>query len=246
MKMYKAFFYFCAMQNIPENLIIAIDGFSSSGKSTIAKDIAKTIQYKYLDTGSMYRALTYKILRDKINIQASDAIQKMLCNTKIDFRIIDGNNQILLDNEPVEDKIRGLDVANFVSEVSTIPMIRTFLVKLQQKIGEKGGIVMDGRDIGTVVFPNADVKFFISASLKTRAKRRFEELKAKKNTKEIDLEDVETNLAKRDKIDSERKHSPLKVAEDAIMVDTEKFTKKEQLDYVIKKIIEKTSSKIEG
>jgi len=243
MKMYKAFFYFCMMQNIPKNLIIAIDGFSSSGKSTIAKDIAKSIQYKYLDTGSMYRALTYKILRDKIDIQDTEAVDKFLCNTKIDFRIIEGNNQILLDGKPVEDKIRGLDVANFVSEVSTIPAIRTFLVKLQQEIGKEGGIVVDGRDIGTVVFPNADVKFFISASLETRAKRRFEELKAKNNGKETTLEDVEANLRKRDKIDSERKHSPLKVAEDAIMIDTEKFTKKEQLDYVIKKIIEKTSSK---
>ena len=243
MKMYKAFFYFCMMQNIPKNLIIAIDGFSSSGKSTIAKDIAKTIQYKYLDTGSMYRALTYKILRDKIDIQEIESIEKLLSNTKIDFRIIEGNNQILLDGKPVEDKIRGLDVANFVSEISTIPAIRTFLVKLQQEIGKEGGIVMDGRDIGTVVFPNADVKFFISASLKTRAKRRFEELKAKNNNEETILEEVEANLRKRDKIDSERKHSPLKVAEDAIMVDTEKFTKKEQLDYVIKKIIEKTSSK---
>ena len=228
------------MQNIPDNLIIAIDGFSSSGKSTIAKDLAKTIHYKYLDTGSMYRAITYKILRDKIDIQDTKAIQTMLCQTKIDFRILDDSNQIFLDGEPVEKKIRGLDVANFVSEVSTIPAIRTFLVKIQQKIGEKGGIVMDGRDIGTVVFPNADVKFFISASLKTRAKRRFEELKAK-GVENLLLEDVEANLMKRDKIDSGRAHSPLKVAEDAIMVDTENFTKKEQLDYVIQKIIEKIS-----
>jgi len=228
------------MQNIPDNLIIAIDGFSSSGKSTIAKDLAKTIHYKYLDTGSMYRAITYKILRDKIDIQDTKAIETMLCQTKIDFQILDGSNQIILDGEPVEKKIRGLDVANFVSEVSTIPAIRTFLVKIQQKIGEKGGIVMDGRDIGTVVFPNADVKFFISASLKTRAKRRFEELKAK-GVENLLLEDVEANLMKRDKIDSGRAHSPLKVAEDAIMVDTENLTKKEQLDYVIKKIIEKIS-----
>ena len=228
------------MQNIPDNLIIAIDGFSSSGKSTIAKDLAKTIHYKYLDTGSMYRAITYKILRDKIDIQDTKAIETMLCQTKIDFQILDGSNQIILDGEPVEKKIRGLDVANFVSEVSTIPAIRTFLVKIQQKIGEKGGIVMDGRDIGTVVFPNADVKFFISASLKTRAKRRFEELKAK-GVENLLLEDVEANLMKRDKIDSGRAHSPLKVAEDAIMIDTENFTKKEQLDYVIQKIIEKIS-----
>ncbi len=232
------------MQKIPKDLIIAIDGFSSSGKSTIAKDIAKTMCYKYLDTGSMYRALTYKILKNNINIQDPTAIKQMLDDTKIDFQLIEGKNHILLDGVSVEDKIRGLEVANFVSEVSTIAQIRTFLVKLQQEIGKKGNIVMDGRDIGTVVFPNADVKFFISASLETRAKRRYKELKAKSidNNVNLLLEEVEANLKKRDKIDSERAHSPLKVADDAILVDTEKFTKEEQLDFVIKKIIEHTHS----
>ena len=227
------------MQKPLNKLIIAIDGFSSSGKSTIAKDLAKQMHYKYLDTGAMYRAITFKIIKRNINLQNIQSIQDLLTNTSIDFKIVEGENHIFLDGVDIEDKIRGLEVANNVSEVSTIKVVREFLVKLQQEIGKSGNIVMDGRDIGTVVFPNADVKFFVSASLKTRAKRRFEELQAKDFDKKLKLEEVEANLIKRDKIDSERKHSPLKVAEDAILIDTECLTKQEQLDFVIKKIKEK-------
>ncbi len=238
--MYKAFFYFCAMLKTPNKLIIAIDGFSSSGKSTIAKDVAKKLHYRYLDTGAMYRAVTYKILKHNIKLLDIDSIIKLLDDTSIDFKIVEGENHIFLDGVDIENKIRELEVANNVSEVSSIPTVRKFLVKLQQEIGKNGNIVMDGRDIGTVVFPNADIKFFVSASLDTRAKRRFEELKAKNNNKNLNLEEVKDNLAKRDKIDSERKHSPLKVAKDAILLDTECMTKQEQLDFVLEKIKENT------
>ncbi len=228
------------MLKTPRKLIIAIDGFSSSGKSTIAKDVAKNLHYKYLDTGAMYRAITFKIINHNIDLQDIQSIQNLLNSTSIDFKIVEGENHIFLDGVDIEDKIRGLAVANNVSEVSTIQVVREFLVKLQQEIGKNGNIVMDGRDIGTVVFPNADVKFFVSASLKTRAKRRFEELQAKDYDKNLNLEEVEANLAKRDKIDSERKHSPLKVAKDAILIDTECMTKQEQLNFVLEKIKEKT------
>ncbi len=238
--MYKAFFYFCAMLKTPNKLIIAIDGFSSSGKSTIAKDVAKKLHYRYLDTGAMYRAVTYKILKHNIKLLDIDSIIKLLDDTSIDFKIVEGENHIFLDGVDIENKIRELEVANNVSEVSSIPTVRKFLVKLQQEIGKNGNIVMDGRDIGTVVFPNADIKFFVSASLDTRAKRRFEERKAKNNNKNLNLEEVKDNLAKRDKIDSERKHSPLKVAKDAILLDTECMTKQEQLDFVLEKIKENT------
>ncbi len=227
------------MLKTPRKLIIAIDGFSSSGKSTIAKDVAKNLHFKYLDTGAMYRAITYKILKHNIDLQDMQSIQNLLDKTSIDFKLVKGENHIFLDDVDIEDKIRELEVANNVSEVSTIQIVREFLVKLQQEIGKSGNIVMDGRDIGTVVFPNADVKFFVSASLKTRAKRRFEELKAKSNDKNLKIEEVEANLVKRDKIDSERKHSPLKVAEDAILIDTENMTKQEQLNFVLEKINEK-------
>ncbi len=228
------------MLKTPNKLIIAIDGFSSSGKSTIAKDVAKKLHYRYLDTGAMYRAVTYKILKHNIKLLDIDSIIKLLDDTSIDFKIVEGENHIFLDGVDIENKIRELEVANNVSEVSSIPTVRKFLVKLQQEIGKNGNIVMDGRDIGTVVFPNADIKFFVSASLDTRAKRRFEELKAKNNNKNLNLEEVKDNLAKRDKIDSERKHSPLKVAKDAILLDTECMTKQEQLDFVLEKIKENT------
>lgn len=241
MKTYKAFFKFCNMQDLPKNLIIAIDGFSSSGKSTIAKDLSQYLKYKYLDTGAMYRAITYKIIKTNTDIKDIEAIKNLLDTTIVDFSNTDGTNQIQLDGEIVENKIRKLDVANMVSEVSTIPLVREYLVSIQQKIGEKGGIVMDGRDIGTVVFPNADFKFFVSASIETRANRRYKELLEKGNAN-VTLEEVKQNLSKRDKIDSERAHSPLKIAKDAIQINTEELTKKEQLEFVIDKIKSKISS----
>ncbi len=225
-----------------KKLIIAVDGYSSSGKSTIAKSLAKKLGYIYIDSGAMYRAITYKLLNNNINIKNINKIKETLRNTSIYFVIKNGENKIYLDDKCVEDKIRSLYISSHVSEVSAIPEIRNFLVKIQRKLGEKGGIVMDGRDIGTVVFPNADLKFFINADLDIRAKRRHKELEEKTGDN-IDIEEVKDNLIKRDKIDSSRKHSPLKIAENAIIVNTGNMTKQEQLEYILN-IVKKKENEI--
>ena len=221
------------MQNNSNRLIIAIDGFSSSGKSTIAKALAKSLNLKYIDTGAMYRAITFKLVLNNIQFDDLVKIEEILTTTTIDFSI--SNGEIILDGKCIENKIRGLDVSNKVSEVSTIPIIRDFLVKIQRKLGISGGIVMDGRDIGTIVFPNAHLKFFIDANINVRANRRYEELISKGDTN-IKLEDIKANLLKRDKIDSGREHSPLKIAPGSILINTEKLTKEEQLEFVIKEV----------
>ncbi len=213
------------------DLIIAIDGHSSSGKSTVAKQLAAKLNIKYIDTGAMYRAVTLKLVRNNIDFNDIVRIKKVLSSTKIDFTTINGKNTVLLDGENVEDEIRGLDVANNVSEVSTIPFVREFLVDMQRAMGKSGGVVMDGRDIGTVVFPNAHIKFFVTADVEIRAKRRFDELKARGD--KVTYESVLSNLTKRDQIDSTRAHSPLKKAEDAILVDTGKLTRETQLEFVL-------------
>ncbi len=218
------------------DLIIAIDGHSSSGKSTIAKELAAKIGLKYIDTGAMYRGITLKLVQNKVNLDNLEKIEEILLSTKIDFTNKNGKNVLLLDDVDVENQIRGLEVADNVSEVSTIPIVRDFLVKMQREMGKSSGLVMDGRDIGTVVFPNANIKFFVTADVKVRAKRRFDELVAKGDN--ITYESVLSNLEKRDKIDSTREHSPLKKAEDAIVIDTENFTQKTQLEYVLNKVKE--------
>jgi cytidylate kinase len=215
-----------------KKLIIAIDGYSSSGKSTIAKSLAKKLGYIYIDSGAMYRAITYKLLKNNINAENIGEIKEILKNTSIDFSIQNGENIIFLDNECVEDKIRTLYISSHVSEISAIPEVREFLVKIQRELGKKGGIVMDGRDIGTVVYPNADIKFFIDADIEIRAKRRYLELKEKKG-EAVNLDKVKNNLIKRDKIDSSRAHSPLKLADDAIVINTDNMTKEEQLQYIL-------------
>ncbi len=222
------------------DLIIAIDGHSSSGKSTIAKQLAAKLNMKYIDTGAMYRAVTLTLVRKNIDFNDIERIKKVLSFTKIDFTNIKGKNTVFLDGENVEDEIRGLEVANNVSEVSTIPYVREFLVDMQRKMGKSGGVVMDGRDIGTVVFPNAHIKFFVTAEVEIRAKRRFDELKARGD--EITYESVLSNLTKRDEIDSTRAHSPLKKAEDAILVDTGKLTRETQLEYVLDIVAKRVGS----
>lgn len=223
-----------------KKLIIAIDGYSSSGKSTIAKSLAKNLQYIYVDSGAMYRAITYKLLKNNIDLKNIEKIKEILENTKIDFVIQNDENKIFLDNECVEDKIRDLYVSSHVSEVSAISEVRYFLVKIQRELGEKGGIVMDGRDIGTVVYPNADLKFFIDADIEIRARRRHLELETKTGNK-IDFDEVKNNLTKRDKIDSSRKHSPLKLADDAIVINTDDMTKEEQLQHILDIVKQKST-----
>lgn len=229
------------MQNIPPKLIIAIDGHSSSGKSTVAKALAKKLNYKYIDTGAMYRAVTLKLLNNNIDFGDIDKIEQTLQNTVIDFYVSNDLNEIVLDGVCIENEIRSLLISNSVSEVATVPIIREHLVKIQQNIGKEGGIVMDGRDIGTVVFPNADFKFFVTADIDTRAERRYKELKAKGNN-DSSFEAVKANLLKRDHIDSNREHSPLKIADDAIFINTEKMTREEQLIFVLDKILSNTDA----
>jgi cytidylate kinase len=217
---------------------IAIDGHSSSGKSTIAKGLAKKLSYKYVDTGAMYRAVTLKILNNQLNSHDLTEIKKLLQTTAIDFYVEGDESYILLDGVNVENEIRDLRISEMVSEIAAIPEVREFLVLKQKEIATQKGVIMDGRDIGTVIMTDADFKFFITAAVKVRAKRRYEELvKNKKN--DITLSRVLENLKLRDHIDSSRDHSPLKIAEDAIIIDTTDLTIEGQLD-LLTGIINKT------
>ena len=216
--------------------IIAVDGHSSSGKSTVAKDAARELGLRYIDTGAMYRAVTlYTLRHDMISngsIQEKN-LQKALPDIAIDFRVNPktGKSDTYLNGRNVEEAIRTMEVSNHVSMVSKLGFVRRHLVQLQQEMGEEGGIVMDGRDIGTVVFPNADVKVFVTATPEVRAQRRYQELVAKGyNT---DYEEVEANLRERDYLDSNRKESPLRMAEDAHLLDNSEMSRQEQLEYVL-------------
>ena len=201
---------------------IAIDGFSSCGKSSIAKEISKNFDMIYVDSGAMYRAVTLFCLENEI-ISNSKVIQRRLieklCDIEIEFNFNKQTNlsEILLNGINVENKIRSRKVSEYVSKISQIPEVRNKLIKIQQKICENRNVVMDGRDIATMVMPNADLKFFITADIKTRAKRRFDELKSV--DKEITYADVLNNLNERDNDDMNRKHNPLIKAADAIVID---------------------------
>ena len=207
-----------------EKFIVTIDGTSSTGKSTIAKRIARKLSYTYIDSGAMYRALTFFCLEQKIISKSffkKDVLLKKLNNIKIDFKKNPKNNilEINLNGAFVEDKIRTIMVSDFVSILAKLDDVRTFMVKIQHSLGKKKGVVMDGRDIGTVVFPNAEYKFFLEASPKLRAERRFNELK--KNNNKVSYEDVYNNIISRDSHDINRLNSPLKMASDSIFIDTE-------------------------
>lgn len=213
--------------------IIAIDGHAATGKSSQAKKIAKYFGYKYIDTGAMYRAVTYyciisDLLSEPINVRT---IIERLNKINIEFKISNKSQKILLNGNDVEPFIRKMDVAENVSKIAAIPEVRSFLVKIQRQIAIKNNIVMDGRDIGTVVFPNAKNKFFLTASLEIRAKRRFEELKASNET--IIYSKVLENVKTRDYEDSSRLVSPLKPAKDAIIVETSNLTENEVFERLI-------------
>jgi cytidylate kinase len=219
-----------------KRLTIAIDGKSSCGKSTLAKALAKSLGYIYVDTGAMYRGVTWFALEN--NWLDNDKIEKSkiitsLSNIDLQFKFMEGvkNAVLFVNGKNVEDNIRTIHVANFVSKIAEIKEVRTFLVDLQRKMGEDGGVVMDGRDIGSVVFPNAEVKFFLTATPEIRSKRRFEELKAKGDT--VSLGEVYENLKMRDDIDTTRTESPLIQTEDAIVIDNSELSEKEQLDLAL-------------
>ena len=211
-------------------IIVAIDGYSSCGKSTIAKALAKYAGYTYVDTGAMYRAVALYALRAGIENNLSD-IEGMLKDIHVGFVKTADGQHVTLNDEDVESYIRTLEVGNLASQISTIKEVRAFLVAQQQAMGEKKGIVMDGRDIGTVVFPKAELKLFLTASPEVRAKRRYLELQAKGENPV--WEDVLADVNDRDYRDTHRAESPLRQAEDAVVVDNGEMTREEQMQYII-------------
>jgi len=217
--------------------IIAIDGFSSCGKSTLAKQIAKELDYIFVDTGAMYRATALFFIRSEVNLNDVSQINEALEAMTISFKNIDGNNVTFLNGENVESEIRSLEVSGMVSEVAAIPAVRRKMVALQRNMTDADGVVMDGRDIGTVVFPDADVKLFVTADPLIRAQRRYNEMVAKEE--HPDIQEIISNLAHRDHIDSTRDDSPLRQAEDAILLDNTTLTKDEQFELALSFIRQK-------
>lgn len=220
-----------------EKIIIAIDGYSSTGKSTVAKQLAHALHYTYVDTGAMYRAVAYFAMQNdfiSVNHLYKKELIQSLKDVILDFRSISDKKEkhIFLNGIDVEDFIRNLEVSNFVSAVAAIPEVRQKLVSQQQKMGVNGGIVMDGRDIGTVVFPQADLKIFMTAPAEVRAERRYKELLAK--DEKVLYEAVLENIQNRDWIDTTREDSPLQKAEDAIEFDNSNLTPDEQFQYLLK------------
>jgi CMP/dCMP kinase len=214
------------------NIIIALDGYSSCGKSTTAKRVAKYLNYAYIDTGAMYRAVTLYFIQNHVSVHNKKEVQAALEKIHLEFRRNEnGVNEIFLNGLNVENEIRKLYVANHVSEVSALSEVRKQMVELQRKMGKKKGFVMDGRDIGTVVFPEADLKIYMTADPLIRAHRRQIELYDKGEI--IDFDDIVQNIKKRDIIDTTREDSPLKMAEDAILIDTTNMTLEEQVDQVV-------------
>lgn len=217
-----------------KGLIIAIDGPAGSGKSTSAKLIAKKLGYLYIDTGAMYRAITYLALKNKV-VKDESRILELARKSKIELKYNDGNLVVMLNDHDISNEIRSTEVNANVSDVSKISVVRKLLVEKQRELGEKNnGVVMEGRDIGTVVFPNADVKIFLTASLDTRADRRAKEYF--QNGSEVIIEDIKNNLSNRDRIDSSRKDSPLIKAPDAIAIDTTNVTIEEQVNLIIQEV----------
>lgn len=218
-----------------KKITIAIDGHSSCGKSTMAKELARKVGYVYVDTGAMYRCVTLFALRHQLftadGTVMEEQLREAMPQIDIDQRLIDGKTTTFLNGENVEREIRNLEVSNHVSPIAAIPFVRTALVAQQQKMGREGGIVMDGRDIGTTVFPNAELKIFVTASAEVRAQRRYDELQQKGMP--ADYADILKNVQERDYIDSHREVSPLRQADDALLLDNSHMTIDEQNQWLI-------------
>jgi len=227
-----------------QKIIIAIDGYSSCGKSTLAKQLAATLGYNFIDSGAMYRAITLYFLRHGVDLKEADSVREALDSIQLSFEYNEhtGKSDIHLNDENVEKYIRDLIVAEKVSEVAAIREVRAFAVAQQQQMGRKKGIVMDGRDIGTVVFPEAELKIFMTADPAIRVKRRFEELYA--TDPSISIDEVRHNLELRDYIDSNREESPLRQAADALVLDNTELTREEQLEKVLQWVKERSRGAI--
>ncbi|RCL72811.1 MAG: (d)CMP kinase [Flavobacteriales bacterium] len=221
-----------------KKITIAIDGHSACGKSTLAKGLAKALNYRYVDSGAMYRGATLYALKNDCFVKELDEAKllNILDNFQLDFKIISGINTLFLNGENVENEIRQPHIAERVSKVARIKEVRQKMVAQQKTWGENGGIVMDGRDIGSVVFPDAELKLFVTASIEVRTQRRLDELKNNGVTQNFD--EVEKNLSERDYLDSTRKESPLIQVEDAIVLDNSELSIEEQLDWAIVKVNE--------
>jgi len=228
-----------------KKITIAIDGFSSTGKSTLAKQLAKHLHYVYVDSGAMYRAVALYALQNNLingaDLKTSQLISKLpLIKVTFVYNEVLKSSEVYLNNMNVNEKVRSMEVSNAVSIVATVPEVRQQLVKLQQQMGSQKGIVMDGRDIGTVVFPNAELKLFMTASADTRAKRRYKELAV--NDSNLSFKAVLDNINLRDHLDSTREDSPLFKANDAVEIDNSNLSKKEQFDQVMKLVNSKLES----
>jgi len=216
------------------NIVVAIDGYSSCGKSTLAKALAKQLHFIYVDSGAMYRAVTLYFLRNHVDLKDGQQVTEALKNIHLNFHSRDYETHITLNDEEVSDEIRLMPVSENVSAVSAIRQVRHEMVKQQQRMGRSKNVVMDGRDIGTIVFPHAQVKLFMTADPKIRAERRYKELLPK--NPHITLEDVFENLAHRDYSDTTRAESPLMRADDAIILDNTNLTPEQQLQFALDKL----------
>lgn len=231
-----------------KKISIAIDGHSSCGKSTMAKDLARRVGYIYVDTGAMYRSVTLYALRNGLfnddDSIKTDELEKQMDNIHITFQLNEetGRPDTYLNGECVEQQIRSLEVSNHVSPVAALGFVREAMVAQQQLMGQGGGVVMDGRDIGTVVFPNAELKIFVTASAEVRAQRRFKELQEKGMP--ADFDDILKNVQERDYIDSHREVSPLRQADDALLLDNSNMTIAEQNEWLMQRFQEATSSSV--
>jgi len=229
-----------------KGIAIALDGPAGSGKSTIARAVALKFNYIYIDTGAMYRAITLKALQNKIPVNNKGELTRLAQNTLIRLKYIEANNlsqlRVIMDGVDVGEAIRSLEVTNNVSAVSAVAGVREALVKLQREMSRKGGVVMDGRDIGTVVLPDAELKIFLTASVKERSKRRWLELKAKGI--EVNLDELEEQIQKRDEFDSNREVDPLRQADDAVLIDTTDLSVAEVTDRIVELALTKGAKKV--
>ncbi|MBI4487494.1 MAG: (d)CMP kinase [Deltaproteobacteria bacterium] len=219
-------------------MVIAIDGPAGAGKSTVAKELAKRLGYTYMDTGAMYRAFAWRVMEEAADLNDEEKLRGILKETRIELAEQDGHLRVFLDGLDVTDKIRTLELSQMASKVSSLKMVRERMVELQRALGDEGGVVAEGRDIGTVVFPQAEVKIYLDASSQERARRRFEELK--RQGKKVTLEETLQEMDERDQRDKERAVAPLRKAEDATVIDSTYFG----VDWVVERIMQEIKNKV--